>query len=106
MAPCAGRGGAALLLLLLHFVKERLFSAPQQEHAAQRSLRVLREPGVRLVPVLFHVDVYVCGSSHMAADGPRKVKAGGVSLIGQLPVHLLDALGSKGSAWFVDRLFN
>lgn len=53
---------------------------------------------MRLVSALVHVDVYVCGSSHMAADGPWTVKAGGVSLIGQLPVHLLDALGSKGSA--------
>lgn len=53
---------------------------------------------MRLVSVLVHVDVYVCGSSHMAAEGPRKVKAGGVSMIGQLSVHLLDGLGSKGSA--------
>lgn len=51
-----------------------------------------------MVSVLDHVDVFVCGSSHIAADGPWKVKAGGVSMIGQLSVHLLDALGSRGGA--------
>lgn len=60
---------------------------------------------MRLVSMLVHVDVYVCGSSHMAA-GPWKVKAGGVSMIGQLSVHLLDALGSKGDAWIAEHLLH